>query len=247
MPSLLVITYIATIILGLIALIDLWNLGVVAAFNIPLYIGIVILFFILRCLWAIFDNAGKPRWAAIVPVYNCVVLCQIAGYRGRFAWLFLVPIINVTAFLLVCIGLAKYFKRSARFGLYLFILFPIVLPILAFSKKIRYEYYIKTAVPIQVDLPSVRESAESKAVRESFARACELESAGEREKAIEQFSDTISIDSKHTLAYFKRGKLFMESGSQAEAIADFQRVIEIADNPELSELAEVNISKLGKQ
>jgi len=82
MPNLLAISYIIAIILGLIALIDLWKLGVLATVNIPYVIGMIIVLFTLRCLWTVFDKAGKASWAAIIPVYNCVVLCQIAGYSG---------------------------------------------------------------------------------------------------------------------------------------------------------------------
>ena len=244
MPNLLAIAYVATIILGLVALIDLRKLGVLAAVNIPYFIGMVIVLFTLRCLCTVFDKAGKSSWAAIIPVYNCVALCQIAGYSGRFAWLFLIPIVNVIAFLRVCMGLAEYFKLSTRFGACLFLFFPFVLPILAFSKKIQHEYDIKASAPIQVALPSVREFIESKAVRECFVRAGELEAAGEREKAIEQYTETISLDSRHTVAYFKRGMLLMDSGSKEAAVADFRRVIEIADYPELAKLAKENIAKL---
>ena len=246
MPNLLPIAYIATLILGLIALLDLWKLGILQAYVTPLFIGIFTAFLITRCLWTIFDKAGRSSWAAIIPVYNLVVLCDIAGYSGRFPWLLLVPIVNVFAFYNVCVGLAGYFKRSKRFGLYLFLLFPIVLPILAFSTKIQHEYEVKTSVPIQVDLPSVRQVAEKKAARERFVSAVELENKGDIEKAIEMYTETISIDSKHTESYFKRGKLLMNSGSKAAAIADFKRVIELADNPELADLARENIAKLDK-
>jgi hypothetical protein len=244
MPNLLAISYIIAIILGLIALIDLWKLGVLATANIPIVIGAIIVLFTLRCMGTIFDKAGRLSWAVIIPVYNCVVLCQIAGYSGRFAWLFLVPIVNVIAFLRVCMGLAEHFGRSTRFGLSLFLFFPIVLPILAFSKKIQHEYDVKTSAPIQVALPSVRESLERKVAWENFVRAGEFEKDGESEKAIELYTETISLDPRHTEAYFKRGMLLMDSGSKAAALADFQRVIEIADNPELADLAKGNIAKL---
>jgi hypothetical protein len=244
MPNLLPIAYIATIILGLVTLIDMWKFGVLATVNIPYVIGMIIVLSIVRCLWTVFDKAGKVGWAAIVPVYNCVVLCQIAGYSGRFVWLFFIPIVNVIAFLRVCKGLAEHFGRSTRFGIYLFLFFPIVLPILAFSKKIQHDYDVKASAPIQVALPSVRESLEMKVGRECFVRAGKLEAAGEREKAIEQYTETISLDSRHTVAYFKRGMLLMDSGSKAAAVADFRRVIELADNPDLADLAKGNIAKL---
>ncbi|MDQ5882867.1 MAG: hypothetical protein QG648_220, partial [Patescibacteria group bacterium] len=46
-------------------------------------IGITLLAFAFGLLmiisfWKIFTKAGKPGWAAIIPVYNSVVLAQIA-------------------------------------------------------------------------------------------------------------------------------------------------------------------------
>ena len=40
-----------------------------------IYLAIVIL--MVAAMWKIFAKAGKPGWAAIVPIYNIVVLLQI--------------------------------------------------------------------------------------------------------------------------------------------------------------------------
>jgi hypothetical protein len=245
MPAALLISYVIAVSLGLLALIELGKLGVLQITG-PLAIVAIIVLPTLVCLWVIFKKEGIRPWIAIVPIYNCVALCQIAGYSGRFVWLFFIPIVNVIAFLRVCKGLAEHFGRSTRFVIYLFLFFPIVLPILAFSSTIQHEYDVKASPPIKDTFPSVRKIIESKAVRECFVRAGELEKAGEREKAIEQYTETISLDSRHTVAYFKRGTLLMDSGSKEAAVADFRRVIEIADYPELTELAAANIAKLGK-
>lgn len=250
MPAILIGSYVIAIILGIYCIIKLSDyesvlLGATGIAGL-LVIVAIIMSPILISLWVLFKKEGIRPWAAIVPIYNCVALCQIAGYSGRFVWLFFIPIVNVIAFLRVCKGLAEHFGRGTRFGVYLFLFFPIVLIILAFSRKIQYEYAVKTSSPIKDTFPSVRKIIESKAVRECFARACELEKAGEREKAIERYTETISLDSRHTVAYFKRGTLLMDSGSKAAAVADFRRVIEIADYPELAELAAANIAKLGK-
>ena len=250
MPAILVTCYAIVIILGFFVVRKLWDIGVFAMMGLPeslaIYIGMIIGLSTLICLWRIFKKEGWSGWAAVIPIYNGVVLCQIAGYDGRI-WLFFIPIINIVAIFRVCLGLAKNFGQSKRFGVCLFLFNPIFLPVLAFSNKIQHDYDAKVSPPAIDSSPPVREYFERKAVRECFVRAGELEKAGEREKAIKQYTKTISIDSRHTVAYFKRGTLLMDSGAKAGAIADFRRVIEIADNPELAELAEANIAKLGKQ
>ena len=33
-------------------------------------------------LWKVFEKAGEPGWAALVPIYNAIVLLKIAGRPG---------------------------------------------------------------------------------------------------------------------------------------------------------------------
>ena len=50
---------------------------------------------IIVSLWKIFTKAGKPRWAAIVPIYNVIVLVQITGLPLWYIILLLIPIVNI--------------------------------------------------------------------------------------------------------------------------------------------------------
>jgi len=193
----------------------------------------------------------------------------MAGYSGRFAWLLFIPIVNIVAFYYVCIGLSKHYRQSTRFGVLLFLLFPFFILILAFSTKIQHEYYVKESIPIKDELHTVREYYERKAAasamladsataplrplppqideaaaQERFVLAGDLEKRGNSEKAIEHYTETIRLNSRHTLAYFRRGTLLMDSGFKAAAIADFRRVIELTDNPELANLAKENLAKI---
>lgn len=85
-------------------------------------------------MWRIFTKAGQPGWASIVPIYNIVVLCRIAGRPGWWAALFFVPIASIVVALLVYIDLAKSFGRSTLFGILTW-LFGIPLLILGFGNS----------------------------------------------------------------------------------------------------------------
>ena len=45
--------------------------------------------FILAAMWKVFEKAGQPGWAAIIPIYNLYILTKIAGKPGRWVLMFL--------------------------------------------------------------------------------------------------------------------------------------------------------------
>lgn len=91
---------------------------------------ISILLFIVP-LWIVFRKAGKPGWAAIVPIYNLVVAAQVAGYSGWLAILGVIPYVNVVYWIMVSLGLSKRFGHGGGFAVGLIFLGPIFLWILA--------------------------------------------------------------------------------------------------------------------
>ena len=51
--------------------------GLVGLIGSLIYLGVIVL--VVAALWKVFVKAGKPGWAALVPIYNLVVLLEIAG------------------------------------------------------------------------------------------------------------------------------------------------------------------------
>ena len=47
--------------------------------------------------WKMFTKAGKPGWAAIIPVYNIIVMLEIAELPMWYIALFLIPFANIYA------------------------------------------------------------------------------------------------------------------------------------------------------
>ncbi len=84
-------------------------------------------------LWKLFTKAGQPGWAAIVPIYNIIVLLQIVGKPVWWIVLLCIPFVNFIIAILLCISLAKSFGKEAGFGIGLAFLGIIFLPILAFG------------------------------------------------------------------------------------------------------------------
>lgn len=96
-------------------------------------IELAIIVAVIAGFWKVFVKAGKPGWAAIIPIYNLIVLLQVAGKPLWWFVLFLIPFVNLVAAVLVGIAVAKNFGKSDAFGIGLGLLAFIFYPILGFS------------------------------------------------------------------------------------------------------------------
>ena len=106
----------------------------------------IILAFIIIVRWKLFTKAGKPGWAAIVPIYGNIVLLDIIGYNWYYVFvscLSTIPGVGAVAVLLFEISknikLAKSFGKEVGFGIGITFLNPIFLAIIAFDSSITYK------------------------------------------------------------------------------------------------------------
>lgn len=84
-------------------------------------------------MWKIFVKAGKPGWAAIVPIYNTYCLFEISFGTGWLFLLCLVPCVNVVITIIMWIKLAQAFAKGAAYGIGILFLPVVFLPMLGFS------------------------------------------------------------------------------------------------------------------
>ncbi len=96
-------------------------------------LGVGIGLIVLVALWRVFTKAGRPGWAALIPIYNVVVLLEIAGRPWWWLVLLFIPIVNLVVSVVYAIDLAKSFGRGVGFGLGLAFLSGIFFPILGFG------------------------------------------------------------------------------------------------------------------
>lgn len=95
--------------------------------------------------WLIYRKAGKGGWEAIIPFYNKWTYYEVSGYPGYFMFFTMIPyigfIIALVFRILAGLSLAKKFKKSDAFGVFLIAFFPIIgLSILAFGKSKYHPY-----------------------------------------------------------------------------------------------------------
>ena len=97
-------------------------------------IELAIAVLIIASMWKVFAKAGEPGWAAIIPIYNYVVLLKIAGKPVWWVILFLIPLVNFVIAILVSIEIAKRFGKSSGFGVGLALVPFVFYPMLAFGE-----------------------------------------------------------------------------------------------------------------
>jgi hypothetical protein len=88
---------------------------------------------VLAGLWKIYAKAGKPGWAALVPIYNLVVLLDMLRRPWWWILLLLVPLVNVVVLIVLANDLAKAFRKGLGYTLGLVFLGFIFIPLLGFG------------------------------------------------------------------------------------------------------------------
>lgn len=91
---------------------------------------------IVAATWKVYTKAGKPGWAAIIPIYNIIVLLEIVGKPIWWFLLFFVPCVNFVFIIWTYNLLSKSFGKSEGFTVGLVLLGPIFMCILGFGDAV---------------------------------------------------------------------------------------------------------------
>jgi len=95
------------------------------------YVAVIV--FYIVAMWRVFEKAGQPGWAAIVPIYNVYILLKVAGQPGWWLILYLIPLVNIVIEIIVQVSVATKFGKGGGFAVGLIFLPFIFYPILAFG------------------------------------------------------------------------------------------------------------------
>jgi uncharacterized membrane protein len=105
-------------------------------FEIPVGLILFILALVVLqiiAMWKIFEKAGQPGWAAIVPIYNWYIMLKVVGKPGWWLLLFLVPLVNIVFLIWTYNMLSKSFGKDEAFTVGLILLGLIFFCILGFG------------------------------------------------------------------------------------------------------------------
>ena len=99
------------------------NLG---GLGIMLFVYLAIMILTLVGIMRVYSKAGQPQIAAIIPIWNLVALCQMAGKPTMWVLLILfVPIVNVILLVIVIHEISLAFGKGVGMTLALLFLGPI--------------------------------------------------------------------------------------------------------------------------
>lgn len=66
-------------------------------------------------IWKMFEKAGKPGWASLVPFYNTWLLAEMVGWPGWYGLYPLLAIIPIGVFAVLAINIVLAVKLAERF------------------------------------------------------------------------------------------------------------------------------------
>ena len=96
-------------------------------------IWLAIVVFLIAAMWRVFEKAGQPGWAAIIPIYNYYIMLKIGGKPGWWLLMFIIPIANIVCLIWMYNMISKSFGKEEGFTVGLIILGFIFWPILGFG------------------------------------------------------------------------------------------------------------------
>ena len=98
-----------------------------------IFIWLAIAVFEIVAMWKIYEKAGQPGWAAIVPIYNIIVLLKMVGKPLWWLILLIIPVVNIVFLIWMTNMLSKSFGKDEGFTVGLVLLGFVFYPILGFG------------------------------------------------------------------------------------------------------------------
>ncbi len=84
-------------------------------------------------MWKTFEKAGKPGWAAIIPIYNILIMIEIVGKPTIWLLWLLLPCVNFVFVIWLYNLISKSYGKDEGFTVGLLLLGFIFWPILGFG------------------------------------------------------------------------------------------------------------------
>lgn len=105
----------------------------IGATVIVIYLVFVVL--MIASIWKVFEKAGKPGWAAIIPIYNTYIMIEIVGKPSIWLLWCLLPCVNIVFAIWLINLMSKSYGKEEGFTVGMILLPWIFWPILGFGNS----------------------------------------------------------------------------------------------------------------
>src|SRR5579872_934997 len=96
-------------------------------------IELAIIGFYVYAGWKLYEKAGQPGWACIIPIYSTIVMLLFVGKPWWWVLMLFIPGVNIVFLIWMMNMLSKSFGKDEGFTVGLVLLGFIFYPILAFG------------------------------------------------------------------------------------------------------------------
>lgn len=129
------------------------------SFVIYFSLGLGIIFILIFVgFWKLFVKMGFLGWKSLIPIYNIACLSEATIGKKKYAWLLLIPYVNIIFILILFYNIAKVFGKGFGSQLFTVLLPSFMIPLIAFDES----KYVKP-----VDINKEKESSSVKKVEDT--------------------------------------------------------------------------------
>jgi hypothetical protein len=101
---------------------------------------LIVSLIVLVSYWKLFEKAGKPGWAVLIPIYSTLVLLEIIRKPWYWLLLMIIPGLGIIWAIWAINLFVKSFGKNEGYTIGVLLLPYVFFPILAFSKDTHYIY-----------------------------------------------------------------------------------------------------------
>ena len=94
---------------------------------------LLVILILIVAQWRIFEKAGQPGWACIIPIYGTLVLLRIIGKPWWWLLMMIIPFVNIIYAIWAVNLLSKSFGKSEGYTVGMIFLPFIFYPMLGFG------------------------------------------------------------------------------------------------------------------
>jgi hypothetical protein len=81
-------------------------------------------------------KSGKPGWGMLIPIYNLILMCEIAKKPGWWVVMYFIPIANIIFRIMMLDGISKNFGKDSGFAVGLIFLRQIFFAVLGYESAV---------------------------------------------------------------------------------------------------------------